>query len=605
MTCEAIIMIKKVKYYSLKHSITLAIIVFICIPLIFSGLFLYHALSFTLKNHAQQFLMTSVTMINRNLERNFAFMDDTSMLFLSNKDIRSALKKKSETPNPSLQIQKKYTIDRQLKNLLLFNPSWDEKLLQSVFIFENENTYYFISRDANYKNSIQKNLNVYKLFQNKEGEKYLLPPSANDPTLYFIRSIRDVDTFEQIGQLVLGIDEEFLNDVDQNIVQYENIEIFTFDTNGTIFSHTNPTLLGKKVEDTILGFKDNPDIHEIMINDEPYFIAIKNIDNYPLISAIAIPKKQVFLDLKNTIHGYMITIGFILFIALGIGLIISTRVIAPLKVLTAITKQIKKGNFHHQLPPSKYIELDELSTIFNKMTKEIDYLIHEVYEKQLLIKESELETLQSQVNPHFLFNVLEAIHWQAQMSGNETIDNMITSLGELLRASITLSGHEKITIQQEFEYIHFYLYLQKIRFDDELEINIRFDDESIKNYYLPKLCIQPIVENAIVHGLEEKEGIGHLDIHVFKRDTTIIFEIIDDGIGFEINNINFNHLNSISKRKKSHTSIGLYNTNKRIKLIYGLPYGVNIESTPKKGSKIAVTIPIDEGGTENVPHHDC
>ena len=164
-----------------------------------------------------------------------------------------------------------------------------------------------------------------------------------------------------------------------------------------------------------------------------------------------------------------------------------------------------------------------------------------------------------------------------------------------MRSCINLTLTEKITIGEELQYIYHYLSLQKIRFEDKLETEVHISDSSIASCYLPKLCVLPIVENAIVHGLEGKRGKGHLVMKVYLESESVVFEITDDGIGFIPEKLNFNQLESIEMRKNNHRSIGLYNSNKRIKLMYGETYGLSINSQIHEGTKVILIIPIDKG----------
>lgn len=229
------------------------------------------------------------------------------------------------------------------------------------------------------------------------------------------------------------------------------------------------------------------------------------------------------------------------------------------------------------------------------MTDEINYLIKEVYEKHLLIKESEIKFLQAQMNPHFLFNTLITIGYKAKMSRDETVYRMVSSLTELLQASIYSNSLAKIPIRQELDFIKFYLYLQKERFEDKLEYTIQIEDDALLDLLLPKLSVQPLVENAVVHGVEKKLGKGMIHIHIYRRNDSVFFEITDNGNGFDQIPQDWNNYENLTIRKQGHNNIGLINTHKRVKLIYGEPYGIEVESEPGAGSRVTLHIPTDLG----------
>ena len=590
--------------YSIKYKFTLAVVFIVLVPMSLSYFYAYTSTYKALKINGEELLLNSLHIIGDQLESQFDIINQTSMLFLSNATIRSTLYIDDEETK-FLQTEKKIRIDRELKNLLLFNYAWDRKLLKSVFIFESSGQYYFISRNSINTDIYHRNFDINKFILLPNTEKFFIPPTENDKTIYFTRNIKDLNTQSLIGLLVLAIDVNALTQFDNSLVAYSDVQIITFDDDGTIFSHTDKSKLGQKIDPSILSLDKTSEIQEITIDDQSYLVAAMKLNDYNLNSIIAIPKNEVFSNLNKDMRGYLLTISISMIFAVLLGLYLSTRAIAPLNLLASISEKIKGGNFHSKLPPSKYVELNQLNIVFNSMIDEIDYLINQVYEKQLLLKESELSMLQTQINPHFFFNLLETIGWEAKFSNSERIYEMVKSLGELMRSCINLSSNEKITIGEELQYIKHYLSLQKIRFEDRISTEINVLDPAINHFYIPKLCILPIVENAIVHGLERKMGKGHLNISIYLRDQTVMFEIIDDGLGFIPERFNFNQLESIEMRKNNHRSIGLYNSNKRIKLMYGESYGILVESEINKGTKVTLLIPIDRGESRNVFNNDC
>lgn len=299
-------------------------------------------------------------------------------------------------------------------------------------------------------------------------------------------------------------------------------------------------------------------------------------------------------------RNYIVITLLIVFASVFIGIILSFRFTRFIRDLMRVINKVKVGNYEAKMPAYKDHELNLLSNTFNNMTYETKYLINQVYEKQLLLKETEFKFLQSQMNPHFLFNTLITIGYKARLSKDDTTYKMVTSLTELLQAGIYTNSQAKVHIRQELEFINFYLYLQKMRFEDELEYDINVSDESILDFVLPKLSIEPLIENAVVHGLEKKIGKGTIKLNIWEENETLYFEVTDDGAGFESGNINLDDIETINMRKKGHNSIGLINTHKRIKLMYGELYGICIESQINKGSKVTVHIPVDRSEITNV-----
>lgn len=590
--------------YSLRYRFTILVILVVLIPVILAGVYFYEKIHTNLKNEAKKYLNYFIHQVNSDIESKFGIIDSTSLLFLSDYNI-SFLLDSEESTDIYKHSQNIAKFDEQLKSLLLFNYAWDSKLIKSIIVFKNEHNYYPVLRESYYQKVIQDNLKVFKMVEGRTEKKWIIPPTSNDPTIYFIRDYNDLNTLKYKGKLILGINQAVISNINKTDLQYENAQVFTFDNTGIIYSNTDMDLLGQNVDPSILNVRNSTGITEITINGKKYFAATKKINKYGLFSAVIVPKSDVFMDLNDSIKQYVFIILLITMISLFSAIFIYSRMTKPLRKLMEKITQVKNGNFEIKMPVYKYIELNELSNVFNTMTDEIHKLINEVYEKQLLLKESELESLQSQIKPHFIFNVLETISWQARMSNNEQIYSMVTSLGHLLRTNITFNNCEKITIRDELQYIEFYLNLQKVRFEDRMDVQLSISDDNILDYYLPKLCIQPIVENAVVHGLEEHRGKGIIKIQIWEEQSEIYFCVIDNGVGFCSSNITIDKINSVQNRREGHKSIGLYNVNKRIKLLYGDKYGLTIQSQPGVGTKATVCIPIDKEGFKNVQSNDC
>ncbi|HYE11321.1 MAG TPA: histidine kinase, partial [Patescibacteria group bacterium] len=515
---------------SIRYKFTITIVFIVLIPMSLSYVYAYNNTYVRLKENVEQNLSDTISIIRNDLKGQFDIINQTSLLFLSNQTIRSALLMESGDPD-YLYYEKASRMDRELKNMLLFNSAWERKLLDYIMVYENSRDYYFISRNPTTTNFLNKS-GIEKYLELTTKEKQFIPPSKADQTIYFIRNFNDLNTQRYLGKLVMGINVDALSYVDKSFDAYNRLQIICFDNNGIIYSHTDKQMLGRKAPASYLRLIGLPGIQSITMDNENYLAASMKISDYSMNAVVAIPEKEVFAGLNSSMQRYFVWLIISILLSLLIGFYLSSKVVAPLKLLTELSGKVKGGHFQVKMPSSKYYELDELSCTFNKMTDEIDHLINEVYEKQLLLKESELATLQMQINPHFFFNILETISWEARFCGNDKIYEMITALGQLMRECITKSSSEKITIGEELQYIENYLALQKIRFEDRMNIDIYVSDETIKNYYLPRLCVLPLVENAIVHGLEIKRGSGSLIINISSSNDLIVIEVIDDGVGF-------------------------------------------------------------------------
>ena len=224
------------------------------------------------------------------------------------------------------------------------------------------------------------------------------------------------------------------------------------------------------------------------------------------------------------------------------------------------------------------------------MTHKIEDLMAQNVHEQELKRKSELKALQSQINPHFLYNTLDSIIWMAEGKKYEDVVLMTASLARLLRQSIS-NEDETVLIGQEIQYVKSYLTIQKMRYKDKLEFEINVDP-SINSVHIVKLVLQPIVENAIYHGLKYKESKGMLTVNGYQKDGNAVIEIADDGVGMDAETLN----RIFEKHKVNYRSngVGVYNVQRRLSMYYGKEYGLSYKSEKGKGTTVTVVIPIEQ-----------
>lgn len=271
--------------------------------------------------------------------------------------------------------------------------------------------------------------------------------------------------------------------------------------------------------------------------------------------------------------------------------------ISPLQDITR-KLQVVNGETPVKLPAYPQQEFQNISQAFNSMTDRIDYLINDVYKKQLMLRESELKFLQSQMNPHFMFNVLNTIALKAKLDKNEDVYQMTSAFSQLMQASIYRKNTDKVTLREELKCVEFYLYLQKYRFGEKLSYEIVCEDDELLEYYIPKLAIQVLVENAVVHGLENLKHPGTVIVDISAGETGICVQVIDDGSGFEGFSGRIVPPMPVQGKSSAHNHIGLNNTQQIIQYYYGSEYGLVIDTEEGAGTTVTLHIPCDPGTQE-------
>ena len=241
-----------------------------------------------------------------------------------------------------------------------------------------------------------------------------------------------------------------------------------------------------------------------------------------------------------------------------------------------------------EIVPNGSYEVEHLGKSIKNMLGRIKVLMSDLVDEHNAKRKSEFDTLQSQINPHFLYNTLDIIVWMIENENSDKAVNIVTALAKFFRISLS-KGKNIITVKDEVEHVRNYLMIQNMRFKNRFEYSIDVDEE-VLSYSSLKLMLQPLVENAIYHGMEFMDGDGEIDVKVFKEDDSLYFTITDNGLGMSEDMVETLLSKDFVPSKKG-SGIGVKNVNERIKLYFGSEYGLKVESEPDEGTKITIHLP--------------
>ena len=277
-----------------------------------------------------------------------------------------------------------------------------------------------------------------------------------------------------------------------------------------------------------------------------------------------------------------------LFLLAMINAFISDKISNPIKSLDGSVREIESGNLDVEIVPNGSYEVEHLGKSIKSMLGRIKVLISDLVAEHNAKRKSEFDTLQSQINPHFLYNTLDIIVWMIENENSDKAVNIVTALAKFFRISLS-KGKNIITVKDEVEHVRNYLMIQNMRFKNRFEYSIDVDEE-VLSYSSLKLMLQPLVENAIYHGMEFMDGDGEIDVKVFKEDDSLYFTITDNGLGMSEDMVETLLSKDFVSSKKG-SGIGVKNVNERIKLYFGSEYGLKVESEPDEGTKITIHLP--------------
>ena len=327
------------------------------------------------------------------------------------------------------------------------------------------------------------------------------------------------------------------------------------------------------------------------INKKMYSISRSEKTGWTVVDCVRVEELLRRSNEAQSIY-VLVAIG-LMAVALFFSRFVAKSITLPIQRLCDSMERVQEGDFSvSDIVVDSENEIGSLTKSFNVMTQRIHELMAQNIREQEAKRKSELKALQSQINPHFLYNTLDSIIWMAEGKKNEEVVLMTASLARLLRQSIS-NEDELVSIGQEIEYARGYLTIQKMRYKDKLEFWIEVEP-SILNIRLIKLVLQPVIENAIYHGLKYKESRGLLLVKGFMKNGNAVLQVIDDGVGMDQETLD--HIYERHKVDYHSNGVGIYNVQKRLQLYYGNEYGIVYESKPGEGTTATITIPGQQEG---------
>ena len=403
-----------------------------------------------------------------------------------------------------------------------------------------------------------------------------------------VRAVKDPDSGEILGVICVDVLLSAIENHIRNITLGKNGYVFVMDERGEmVYAPIHATayrIRSEWVSDA------SPAIYRIKDNNYQLLSIHSGLTLWRIIGVFN--SDEVLLPVAN-LRYYTLIAGIIAIIATTLAaLFFSKSFTEPISKLRKLMSKAGEGDLSVQYDSKNYYgEIAQLGTSFNSMMDQIHHLVDIVYIEQNLKREAEIKTLQAQIKPHFLYNTLDTIRWIVEAHNPEEVVRLVGALTKLFRISLS-RGHEIISLGDELEHVRSYLYIQKVRYEDKLHYEINCDEKyfSLK---INKLILQPLVENAIYHGIKQKRGEGHININVFEEGSELHIEVSDDGAGMtqeqceEINqNLRAEHVTAYSH------GYGLYNVNDRIRLVHGSVYGLHYMPNALGGVTVLVRLPV-------------
>ncbi|AZN42880.1 sensor histidine kinase [Paenibacillus albus] len=582
---------KRLRIFQFKSILTSMAFAFSCLILVATVILSYNAYrlsSVSVKENSIDYTGQLIEQVGTNIETYIDNMKSISSLAFSNGQISSYLALDNpDTPSGAEQAKR---IEKTLQSIVRTRSDI------AAILFVGSNGTVLSDRDSsqikNYSDLITQGW--YTHAQNRS----LYLSSSEVEHVYkgeyrwvvsMSQQVVDPDVRGKSGVLLVDLNYNVINDLCRQIRLGKRGYVFIVNSDGDLIYHPQQQIINTELKsenmDAILHAQDG----SVTIRDggENKIYSVRTTDFGWKI--VGVSYEQELIGDKRKIQVTSALWGAIcLVVGLGLSFLLSFTFIRPIQKLTANMKQVEQGDFNIRADVLQPNEIGRLAKTFNLMIGKIKDLMHQIVQEQETIRTSEIKALQSQIQPHFLYNTLDSIIWMAETNKMGEVVTMTTSLSRLLRSSIG-KGEEEVPLSVELEHVSNYLMIQSMRYKKKFTYAIDVEPE-LHDCRILKVILQPLVENAIYHGIKKMVEVGHIRIYAKRDGDTLAISVSDNGLGMSQETVQ--SLTEEALAPASSRGVGVWNVHNRLRIYYGAEYGLSYVSELEEGTIATLRIPF-------------
>lgn len=580
-------------YIPIRVKFIILFILLITIPFLISGISAYYKFTEQNEKNAKTYSMQIMNQVKMNLEKTIQDADRITVAPLYNDDVVQILEKHSyaepggERLIPSSEIT---TMARVVSSLTLNQPG-----IKRMIFFTRDSIMFSVEENVTQRYWIKQDNSWMQEVEDAEGRLVIIAPhettyyKRTDRVISAARVLNHPSTGDSIGIVKLDFNMKELEALLSDVWLSNNSQFYLTKENGDILFPDEP-----------IAFPDtDPGNGTVFWNDQAYQYTTLHSKSTKVNIHGLIPRADLQQGGKEIV-GFTLLVSLLsLVFAYLLAIFAAEKLVRPIRYLQSRMRQVQGGAFAERadLRLMSRDEIGELAGGFNVMVTEVERLVKEVYETKLREREAELSALQSQINPHFLYNTLELVSMQALKQNNLEISDIMTSLGKMLRYTVD-KQERPVQLQEEIRFVNAYLQIQLARHGDRLSSEI-YIDPSFEACLVPKLLLQPLVENALEHGMGNRELT--VTIRAAALDQDLLLTVQDNGKGMTRERLLEVQQQMLSKPERDGTrpkfgetlkGYAIKNVHHRIQLLYGTDYGMSVESEEGSGSTWIIRLPI-------------
>ncbi|GMK48641.1 sensor histidine kinase YesM [Paenibacillus glycanilyticus] len=581
---------------TLRNQIFLGFVLVMLLVLASVGFFTYGQVSELLRNNAENHIQQTAVQATGKMDVLLHQMETFTMQVATNASIQSLMAK--EAGGTNLTFEERQVLQHEIRKQQAYVSG-----VQSIELYSNGFRVLFPLTDISLYNRVPNEW--IREADRAAGQLVWFGIDKNNPNqITAIRRVRLIDqSFSNAGYLLVRIDKKYFELIDANTSSDGKEEMGLIDGSGQIIAAN----FSADIPQDVLQKTDGK---TISMHGRLYIPIQKQLEaaaGWKVLILTPAEYAAEGVSVLRTAILVSVMVGVLLFLILTF--ILSTMITSPILNLIKAMRGAKYGSLKPIPVTSSTLEINELNNTYNQMVAYLNELIEVVYEKEIIQSRTELKALQAQINPHFLFNTLEALYWALEDKEEEELSQVVVAMSGLFRYVINRADDDEwVTVADELEHAERYLKIMEMRLIDRLKWSIE-GDESLRGVPIPKLLIQPLVENAISHGVEQRIGQGSVVIGIEKteRPGYIRISVTDNGPGMSFDKVQ--SLYAAMKQGHVHDAkgngVGISNVDRRLRLYYGEEtQGLQIQSEQGAGTRMSFEIPIEHGGEANEDDSD-
>lgn len=569
--------------FSIKTRLVIALLMISIIPLVGISGYSFHIFSAALQEKLSASISQTLSMINLNMVSEIEKYQYLCGSICISEEIKKGLLKKDMTDMEKNQAI--LEIQSMIRNKIIYPAQ-----AKNITVYDTDgNIFYDLGYDGFYQKDVDR---ILSQLEEQDQDVWAYAHTYRDRNILVLgrRIYEHYSKSRVIGYTLISIEEKiFSKTVLEPVGLSDSSNIMYMNLDGTVLSSWNRSIalgektdeeLLKKIQERLPKKTDSFSIHE---NGEEQLVTYIFNKNLNQLFVYTMPYHYINSEVYAMLKHILVVVVFLVLLCIVIVAMVYQGIMSPIKRMLEFCREISGGKLSVRIQDKHKDELSRLSGSMDHMADTIEHLMDQQKTQEKKKRELELQMLQYQLNPHFLFNTLNSLRFVAAMHKDQIVSDGIQALSSLLQNTLT-NKNEYITIQEELENLENYFSILRIRYAGSFEYSFHVEEDELLSCLVPKLILQPLAENSVMHGSSDNGTVMEIQITCWRENKDVMIELSDDGKGFEVTD---DALAPHPERKR----IGVANVNDRIQLNFGRKYGLKINSQPGKGTTCTLTLP--------------